>query len=191
MGNHEHDFKQALPANIWLDKEQLKSRLLEEEIVEIDDFFTNVATKELPVQAKTESKKLPIIPEEELAPQKQSEAVAPLKQPPLLSFGIEKKVLKTEKPEEQTIINEHSESSLKRNRRKRLDEMSKEELIRYLAEIPSLMPRPVCEFTVDGKKLRGAVEKLKGDYVYIKVAFGKKWLKYTMQQIKDIKVIRI
>ena len=39
--------KGALPANAWLDQEQLVIRLREEEIVEIDDFFTNVATKEM------------------------------------------------------------------------------------------------------------------------------------------------
>ena len=42
-----NEIKGVLPANAWLDKEQLMIRLREEEIVEIDDFFTNIATKEL------------------------------------------------------------------------------------------------------------------------------------------------
>ena len=72
-----------------------------------------------------------------------------------------------------------------------MEDMTKEELIAHLATIPTLMASPVCDFIVeDGKRLRGTIEKVKGEYVYIKVAFGKKWIKYTKRQIKEIKIVR-
>ncbi len=165
--------ERELPVNAWLDKEQLKLRIMEEEIVEIDDFFTNLAAKEMMKQAEDHSHR------EEISVQEMEPAS-------VLSFGVEKK------KDEYTELLDADEAApyYTGTKRKKLEDMTKEELVRYLAQIPSLMPRPICDFFIDGKKLRGTVEKVKGEFVYIKVAFGKKWIKHPIRQIKGIKIIR-
>ena len=179
-----NEMKGALPANAWLDQEQLVIRLREEEIVEIDDFFTNVATKEMMHKIK-QQKELGILNNEEELLLEDDD----IQQPPLLSFGVEKKQV-TESLKTDDELQEITDKN-ELIRRKRLEEMTKDELLTHLAKIPTLIPSPVCDFTVeDGKRLRGTIEKIKGEYVYIKVAFGKKWIKYTLRQIKDIKIVR-
>ena len=164
----------VLPANAWLDKEQLKLRIMEEEIVEIDDFFTNLAAREMVNQAEVS------LQEGEMPIEDRAEP------PPVLSFGVEKK-----KDEYVELLDADETSSyFNGTKRKKLEDMTKDELVRYLAQIPSLMPRPICDFFIDEKKLRGTVEKVKGDFVYIKVAFGKKWIKHPIRQIKGIKIVR-
>lgn len=178
----------ALPANAWLDKEQLMIRLREEEIVEIDDFFTNVATKEL-MHKVNQLKDYHTENREDSLEDHDKEKI-PLQQPPLLSFGTEKKHAVEPPKEQESNLPETVEMNGKM-KRKRIEDMSKDELVAYLEKMPTLMPSPVCDFIVeDGKRLRGTVEKVKGEYVYIKVAFGKKWIKYTLRQIKDIKIVR-
>ena len=179
-----NEIKGVLPANAWLDKEQLMIRLREEEIVEIDDFFTNIATKEL--MHKLDQKKE--INHHSDSEEGSRDGQEKGQQPPLLSFGLEKNHM-AEPPVER--IDDSKDNDEVKTKRKRLEDMSKEELIAYLSKMPTLMPSPVCDFIVeDGKRLRGTVEKVKGEYVYIKVAFGKKWIKYTLRQIKDIKIVR-
>jgi hypothetical protein len=164
-----------LPANAWLDKEQLKLRIMEEEIVEIDDFFTNLAAKEMMKQTEDSRRG------EEISVQ--GEGMEP---PSVLSFGVEKK-----KDDYIELLDADEETPhYNGTKRKKLEDMTKDELVRYLAQIPSLMPRPICDFFIDGKKLRGTVEKVKGEYVYIKAAFGKKWIRHQIRQIKGIKIIR-
>ena len=181
--------KGVLPANAWIDQEQLLIRLSEEEIVEIDDFFTNVATKEMLHKIKQQKDTgQSTSGEEELMLEDED-----VQQPPLLSFGVEKKQT-ADLQKEQEIADDRQAANCDKNellKRKPLEEMSKEELVGYLSKIPTLIPSPVCDFIVeDGKRLRGTIEKIKGEYVYIKVAFGKKWIKYTLRQIKDIKIVR-
>ncbi len=179
-----NEIKGPLPANAWLDKEQLMIRLSEEEIVEIDDFFTNVGTKEVNQlkEYHTENR--------ENSHEGHDKEEIPLQQPPLLSFGTEKKHA-IEPPKEQESNFSEALDTNGKMKRKRIEEMSKDELVAYLEKMPTLMPSPVCDFIIeDGKRLRGTVEKVKGEYVYIKVAFGKKWIKYTLRQIKDIKIVR-
>jgi hypothetical protein len=179
----------ALPANAWLDKEQLMIRLREEEIVEIDDFFTNVATKEA-MEKVDQLKDYHMENREGSHDEGHDKEEIPLQQPPLLSFGTEKKNA-IEPPKEQESNLPETLDMNGKMKRKRIEEMSKDELVAYLKKMPTLMPSPVCDFIVeDGKRLRGTVEKVKGEYVYIKVAFGKKWIKYTLRQIKDIKIVR-
>ena len=168
--NKKNERDEMLPVNAWLDKEQLKLRIMEEEIVEIDDFFTNLAAKEMMEQSKDRTRA------------EEKEGMEP---PPVLSFGLEKK------GEEIELLDaDPAASSYNGTKRKKLEDMTKEELVRYLAQIPSLMPRPICDFFIDEKKLRGTVEKVKGEFVYIKVAFGKKWIKHPIRQIKGIKIVR-
>lgn len=185
-----NEINSALPANAWLDKEQIMVRLREEEIVEIDDFFTNDATKELMHKVNQSEERNDHTENIKDSLEGQDDENISLQQPPLLSFGIEKKNA-TELPKEQeSNLPEPVEVNGKK-KRKRIEEMSKDELVAYLTKMPPLMPSPVCDFIVeDGKRLRGTVEKVKGEYVYIKVAFGKKWIKYTLKQIKDIKIVR-
>ena len=169
--NKRDEREEMLPVNAWLDKEQLKLRIMEEEIVEIDDFFTNLAEKEMMEQAKDRNR---------------PEAKERMEPPPVLSFGLDKK-----KDEDIELLDaDQAASSYNGTKRKKLEDMTKEQLVRYLAQIPSLMPRPICDFLIDEKKLRGTVEKVKGEFVYIKVAFGKKWIKHPIRQIKGIKIIR-
>ncbi len=182
----------ALPANAWLDKEQLLRRLREEEIVEIDDFFTNVATKELmqKINQQQEWEQHIAGNEHSLEGLDEGNSEDDYQQPPLLSFELEKKqkteAIKERKPD---LLDANEVNG--KTKRKRIEDMTKEELIVYLSKMPSLMASPVCDFIVeDGKRLRGTIEKVKGEYVYIKVAFGKKWIKYTLRQIKEIKIVR-
>ena len=168
--NKKNERDEMLPVNAWLDKEQLKLRIMEEEIVEIDDFFTNLAAKEMMEQSKDRNR---------------PEAKEGMEPPPVLSFGLEKKSEDIE-----LLDADPAASSYNGTKRKKLEDMTKEELVRYLAQIPSLMPRPICDFFIDEKKLRGTVEKVKGEFVYIKVAFGKKWIKHPIRQIKGIKIVR-
>ncbi len=182
----------ALPANAWLDKEQLLRRLREEEIVEIDDFFTNVATKELmqKIHQQQEWEQHIAGNEHSLEGLDEGNSEDDYQQPPLLSFELEKKqkteAIKERKPD---LLDANEVNG--KTKRKRIEDMTKEELIVYLSKMPSLMASPVCDFIVeDGKRLRGTIEKVKGEYVYIKVAFGKKWIKYTLRQIKEIKIVR-
>jgi|GEM_PF-4364741 len=169
--NKKDEREEMMPVNAWLDKEQLKLRIMEEEIVEIDDFFTNLAAKEMMEQVKD---------------RRRAEEKDGMEPPPVLSFGLEKK-----KGEDIELLDaDQAASSYNGTKRKKLEDMTKEELVRYLAQIPSLMPRPICDFFIDEKKLRGTVEKVKGEFVYIKVAFGKKWIKHPIRQIKGIKIVR-
>lgn len=173
MMSNKHEQEGILPANAWLDKEQLKLRIMEEEIVEIDDFFTNLAAKEMMERTEGDSKV-------EEVPFDGGEV------PSVLSFGVEKK--KDERTE--LLDADEATSYLNGTKRKKLEDMTKDELVRYLAQIPALMPRPICDFFIEGKTLRGTVEKVKGEFVYIKVAFGKKWIKHPIKQIKGIKIVR-
>ena len=190
MSHNEVD--RALPANAWLDKEQIMRRLREEEIVEIDDFFTNAATKELMHKINQQPEWEQHIADKEKSREGHEEGDRDdtLQQPPLLSFEIEKKQIAESLKEREPDLLDASEAHGK-TKRKRIEDMTKEELVTYLSKMPSLMSSPVCDFIVeDGKRLRGTIEKVKGDYVYIKVAFGKKWIKYTLRQIKEIKIVR-
>lgn len=172
--SNKHEQEEILPATAWLDKEQLKLRLMEEEIVEIDDFFSNLAAKEMMEQAEVD------LDEEALSPYEGKEAS------PMLSFSVEKK-----RAEHAELLDaDDATSYLNGTKRKKLEDMTKDELVRYLAQIPALMPRPICDFYIDKKTLRGTVEKVKGEFVYIKVAFGKKWIKHPIKQIKGIKIVR-
>ncbi len=188
-----NEINSALPANAWLDKEQIMRRLREEEIVEIDDFFTNAATKELMHKINQQQEWEQHIADKDNSREGLEEGNSDdslQQQPPLLSFEIEKKQYTDLLKEREPDLLDVSEANGK-TKRKRIEDMTKEELVTYLSKMPLLMSSPVCDFIVeDGKRLRGTIEKVKGDYVYIKVAFGKKWIKYTLQQIKEIKIVR-
>ena len=75
-------------------------------------------------------------------------------------------------------------------KKKTFSEMTKEEIVLFLARMPSVVPKPVCMFTIDGEKIRGQVEKQKGDMFLVRLQLpeGSELLQVRMEDIEDIEV---
>ncbi|MBD3110163.1 hypothetical protein IEO70_17665 [Bacillus sp. AGMB 02131] len=75
-------------------------------------------------------------------------------------------------------------------KKKSFSEMTKEEIMMFLAKMPSVVPRPVCMFTISGEKVRGQVEKQKGDMFLLRLQLpdGSELLQAKMEDIEHIEV---
>lgn len=78
----------------------------------------------------------------------------------------------------------------KKPKKKSFSEMTKEEIMLFLAKMPSVVPRPVCMFTISGEKVRGQVEKQKGDMFLLRLQLpdGSELLQAKMEDIEHIEV---
>ncbi len=76
------------------------------------------------------------------------------------------------------------------NKMRRFSEMSKEELIPYLAGMPSAVPKPTCSMIIQGEKFTGQVQKKKGDFYIINITQdgGNNQLSVRLDDIEAISV---
>ncbi|WP_153124971.1 CotO family spore coat protein [Peribacillus tepidiphilus] len=79
----------------------------------------------------------------------------------------------------------------KNNKKKKFSEMSKEELMNFLARIPLVVPKPICEMVINGTAIQGSIEKKKGDLYLIKTGFGQKQVECKLEDIESIKVLSL
>ena len=64
-------------------------------------------------------------------------------------------------------------------------------LLDMLARLPSFGPRPLCRFTHLGSTYIGRFESKTKDCVYIRHGYGKKVVKYTIEELEELSVISI
>jgi hypothetical protein len=64
-----------------------------------------------------------------------------------------------------------------------------EEKIELLSKLPSYAPKPVCQFTINGIKLVGRLEKKNKTDVFIRHHYGKKVMKYHLSEFEDVTII--
>ncbi|WP_108670022.1 CotO family spore coat protein [Peribacillus acanthi] len=83
------------------------------------------------------------------------------------------------------------ESVMKGQERKKFSEMTKEELINFLARIPLVVPKPTCDMKIKGKMVRGHIEKRKGDLYYVRTGFGQKPLECKLEDFESIVVLNL
>lgn len=92
------------------------------------------------------------------------------------------------------VVNETEEESVpieETNRKKKsFSEMSKEEIVHFLARMPAAVPRPVCIITIDGEQFRGQIEKQKGELFLLKIHLheGSELLQVRMEDIESVEV---
>jgi len=77
-----------------------------------------------------------------------------------------------------------------RNKKKSFSEMTKEEIVYFLAKMPAAVPKPVCIITIDGQEFRGQVEKQKGESFLLKLDLNgqSELLQVSMEEIEAIEV---
>jgi len=78
----------------------------------------------------------------------------------------------------------------KKTKKKSFSEMTKEELVLFLARMPAAVPRPMCIITLDGEKFRGQFEKQKGEFflVRIEVQEGSELIQVKLEDIEEVEV---
>lgn len=92
------------------------------------------------------------------------------------------------------VVKETEEESvpIKETKRKKKSflEMSKEEIVHFLAKMPAAVPRPVCTITIDGEKFRGQFEKQKGELFLIRIQLeeGSELIRVRMEDIGGVEV---
>ncbi|PLT30359.1 CotO family spore coat protein [Peribacillus deserti] len=69
---------------------------------------------------------------------------------------------------------------------KKFTDMSTDELLEYLIRIPRIVPKPFCEIKIDGRIIRGQIEKKKGDTIYIRPSYGINLIAATKEDIEYI-----
>jgi hypothetical protein len=79
----------------------------------------------------------------------------------------------------------------KNNKKKKFSEMSKEELVNFLARIPLVVPKPICEMVINGNIVKGSIEKKKGDLYIVKAGFGQKTIECKLEEIESIRVLSL
>ncbi|PLS16002.1 hypothetical protein CVD28_18280, partial [Bacillus sp. M6-12] len=76
-------------------------------------------------------------------------------------------------------------------KQKKMSEMTKGEMIEYLAKFPPIVPKPYCEFRINGKVIRGQLEKKTGEMVFIKQGYGKRPIKCDIRQIETVAILNL
>ncbi|WP_019240530.1 MULTISPECIES: CotO family spore coat protein [Bacillus] len=78
----------------------------------------------------------------------------------------------------------------KTNKKQKFNEMSKEELVTYLARMPAAVPKPTCFMVIKGKRVRGQVQRKRGEDFFVKVLVGDRddTMIVKMDDIEEIKV---
>ncbi len=79
---------------------------------------------------------------------------------------------------------------MKGEERKKFSEMTKEELINFLARIPLVVPKPTCDMKIKGKMVRGHIDKKKGDTYYVRIGFSQKPLECKLEDFESIVVLK-
>ncbi|WP_409291839.1 CotO family spore coat protein [Peribacillus sp. SCS-37] len=74
----------------------------------------------------------------------------------------------------------------RRKIQKKFTDMSSDELLEYLIRIPRIVPKPLCEMSVNGRIIRGQIEKKKGDTIYIRPSYGTNLISATKEEIEYI-----
>lgn len=74
----------------------------------------------------------------------------------------------------------------RRKLQKKFTDMSSDELLEYLIRIPRIVPKPLCEMKVNGRIIRGQIEKKKGDTIYIRPTYGRNLISATKEDIEYI-----
>ncbi|MBM7693006.1 hypothetical protein JOC77_002445 [Peribacillus deserti] len=69
---------------------------------------------------------------------------------------------------------------------KKFTDMSTDELLEYLIRIPRIVPKPFCEIKINGRIIRGQIEKKKGDTIYIRPSYGINLIAATKEDIEYI-----
>ncbi len=78
----------------------------------------------------------------------------------------------------------------KKNKKKSFSEMTKEELIHFLARMPAAVPKPMCIITIEGEKFRGQFEKQKGEYFLLRLEAqeGSELIQVRLEDIEAVEV---
>ncbi|WP_050614347.1 CotO family spore coat protein [Bacillus testis] len=78
----------------------------------------------------------------------------------------------------------------KKKKKQRFSQMSKEDLLDYLAKMPSAVPRPVCHITIDREHLVGQVLRKRDQLYMIKLLIGdrEKTIAARLEDIDEIEV---
>ncbi|MGM9954971.1 MAG: hypothetical protein ACI35J_03805 [Peribacillus sp.] len=74
---------------------------------------------------------------------------------------------------------------------KRLDgSYNTEELLELLGRLPAFAPKPVCKFTINGRTLFGKLEQKQESSLFIRHHFGKKVVKYHIEQLQSVVILK-
>ncbi|RFU69227.1 hypothetical protein D0469_10255, partial [Peribacillus saganii] len=84
-----------------------------------------------------------------------------------------------------------TDQKVQKKKQKKMSDMTKTEMIDYLAKFPPIVPKPYCEFRINGRIIRGQLEKKTGEMVFIKQGYGKRPLKCDVRQIEKVAIINL
>ena len=74
---------------------------------------------------------------------------------------------------------------------KRLDgSYNTEEIIELLGRLPAFAPKPVCKFIINGRTLYGKLEQKKESSLFIRHRFGKQVVKYHIEQLQSVVILK-
>jgi hypothetical protein len=67
---------------------------------------------------------------------------------------------------------------------------STEEMVELMSRLPAFAPKPVCKFVINGHTMFGKLEHKKESCIYIRHKFGKKVVKYHIEQLQSIDILK-
>lgn len=67
---------------------------------------------------------------------------------------------------------------------------SMEEKVELLGRLPAFAPKPVCKFIINGQTLFGKLEHKQETTLFIRHKFGKKVVKYQIDQLQSVDILK-
>lgn len=67
---------------------------------------------------------------------------------------------------------------------------SMEEKVELLSRLPAFAPKPVCKFIINGQTLFGKLEHKQETTLFIRHKFGKKVVKYQIDQLQSVDILK-
>lgn len=67
---------------------------------------------------------------------------------------------------------------------------STEEKVELLGRLPAFAPKPVCKFIINGRTLFGKLEHKQETNLFIRHKFGKKVVKYQIDQLQSVDILK-
>lgn len=66
-------------------------------------------------------------------------------------------------------MKKQAKRKLKQSKKKNFSDMTKEELVAFLAKIPMAVPKPTCSISIRGQRVTGQIHRKKGDNYFVKI----------------------
>ncbi len=167
--------------NRLISREYLQNRLMEPEVVQIDDYFSNVV---LPPEVETLKSPEPAAEERMEQVFSGTQAVNRTADDQTNSLAVPVQKTNMHKP----ML---TFTSVKLDQPKPVMDksVSIEAQLKQLIARSSIRKRPLCEIYIDDQVYSGTVEKLEHGMVYLKEAYARIWRQFQVDRIYRVKVL--